>query len=54
MIKIDERYHPIEKAPSVKPVDKVNKTKRESEKGRNLAKRKSDELSLEEFLKELE
>lgn len=54
MIKIDERYHPIEKTPSVKPVDKVNKTKQENEQGRNLSKRKSNELSLEEFLKELE
>lgn len=54
MIKIDDRYYPIKKEPIIKPVDKINKTKQESEKGRNLTKRKTDELSLDEFLKGLE
>jgi len=54
MIKIDERYHPIKKEPFIKPVDKTDKVKQEEENSRNLTKRKSDELSLDEFLKGLD
>ena len=53
MIKVGDRFFPVEQAPRIKPVEKIGKIKdRKKDKENN--KNKTDALSMEEFLKAIE